>query len=523
MFILISLGILLAALLAIGLVRLTGRPAGFAWVAAAIGTLLTWLSLPLWQLELPTRLPWNAWALLTFLHAVPDFQADAYAWLYAFSLSALATAVVCTSPARLNALSPLSWFGTVALSLLALLAVMADNILTMALAWTAIDLLEYLNTLRLVRTPAVAERAVVALTFRAAGTGFALWAAVVSAAGGKLVALQETPPEAWLFLLLAVGLRLGVIPLHLPFREDVTLRRGMGSALRLTAAATSLVVLARLPAGALEPPLLPALLLLVALAALYAGWKWLSLPDELNARPYWIIGMSALSLAAALRGSPQGSAAWGTALVLFGGLSFLYSARQVWFTRLLAGLALFLLSLPFTLTATGWEGNFPLPAVFWPLFLAAHAMLTAGYLRHLFRSGETSFGALPRWAQSAYPLGLGVLALTLLLVGVWGWPGGGQIGVWQVSLLLTALAVLTGTVFWRLRRFAARAESPSSDAAAGPSRFDQVQEFLASLLWSLYRLTGRMVGYVTTLLEGDGGLLWTLLLLLVVLTALRGS
>lgn len=523
MFLLISMGILLAALLAIGLVRLTGRPAALSWVAAALGALLAWVSLPLWQFELPARLPLNTWSPLTLFHAAPDFQADAYAWLYAFSLSALAAAVIFTSPARLNALSPLSWFGTIALSLLALLAVMANNILTLALTWTALDLLEYLNTLRMARTPAVAERAVVALTFRAAGTGFALWAAVVSAAAGSSVSLQETPPEAWLFLLLAVGLRLGVIPLHLPFREDVALRRGIGSALRLTAAATSLVVLARLPDGAIESPLLPALLLLVALAALYAGWKWLSLPDELNARPYWIIGMSALSLAAALRGSQQGSAAWGTALVLFGGLSFLYSARQVWFSRLLAGLVVFLLSLPFTLTATGWEGNFPLPALFWPLFLTAHAMLTAGYLRHVFRSGETPFGELPRWAQSAYPLGLGVLALTLLLTGLWGWPGGLQIGVWQVALLLTVLALLMGAAFWRVRQSGVRPESSPSHSEPGPSRFDQIQEFLAGLLWSLYRLTGRMVGYVTALLEGDGGLLWTMLLLLVVLTALRGS
>jgi hypothetical protein len=521
MFVLITLILLLISSVTMVVLRLTRRPAAFTWLVSALGALLAWVSIPLWQFDLPLGLPINLWAPVTLFNTTPAFEVDSYAWLYALSLGALAAAVILTSPARMAVLLPVAWIGAVALALVALLAVMADNILTLALVWTGIDLLEYLNTLRVSETPSLNERAVISFSFRAAGTGFALWAAVVSAAGGQLASLEATPPQAWLFMLLAVGLRLGVIPLHLAYREDPGLRRGIGSSLRLTAAATSLVVLARLPAGGVEPELLPFLLALVAVAAVYAGWKWLSLPDELSARPYWIIGMGALSLAAALRGSPQGSAAWGAALVLFGGLSFLYSSRQVWFTRLFAGLALFLLSLPFTLTATGWEGDFPLPALFWPLFLSAHAMLVAGYIRHLFRAGDTTFGELPRWAQAAYPFGLGIFVVTILLTGLWGWPGSLQIGVWPVALLMVLLAGLVGIATLRLRRmFASQPSEPVEPA--GVSRFVQFQELFAGLLWGLYRMVGRFFGYLSSLLEGDGGLLWTLLLLLIFITALRG-
>lgn len=520
MFVIITLSLLFVSSLTMAALRLTRRPAAFAWLVSALGALLAWASILLWQFDLPVSLPSNPWAPVTLFNATPHFEADSYAWLYALSLGALAAAVILTSPARMAVLSPVSWIGSVALALLALLAVMADNILTLALAWTAIDLLEYLNTLRISQSPSLNERAVISFSFRAAGTGFAMWAAVVSAAGGQLASLEETPPQAWLFMLLAVGLRLGVIPLRLAYREDPGLRRGIGSSLRLTAAATSLVVLARLPVGVLDETLLPFLLALVALAAVYAGWKWLSLPDEISARPYWIIGMGALSLAAALRGSPEGSAAWGAALVLFGGLSFLYSSRQAWFTRLFAGLALFLLSLPFTLTATGWMGNFPISGLFWPLFLSAHAMLVAGYIRHLFRGGDTPFGELPRWAQAAYPLGLAIFVVTILLTGLWGWPGSLQVGAWVIALVMVALAGLFGLIYLRLRRlFISQQEEP---AEVGISHFARMQEFLAGLLWGLYRLVGRLFGYLSTLLEGDGGLLWTLLLLLIFIAALRG-
>lgn len=525
MFVLLTLSLLFVSSLTMTALRLTRRPAAFAWLASALGAVLAWVSIPLWQFNLPISLPFNPWAPVTLFNVTPHFEADSYAWLYALSLGALAAAVILTSPARMAVLSPASWLGAVALALVALLAVMADNILTLALVWTAIDLLEYLNTLRVSESSSLNERAVISFSFRAAGTGFALWAAVVSAAGGQIASLEETPPQAWLFLLLAVGLRLGVIPLRLAYREDPALRRGIGSSLRLTAAATSLVVLARLPAGAVDETLLPFLLSLVALAALYAGWKWLSLPDEISARPYWIIGMSALSLASALRGSPEGSAAWGAALVLFGGLSFLYSSRQVWFTRLLAGLALFLLSLPFTLTAAGWMGTFPLPALFWPLFLAAHAMLVAGYIRHLFHSGDIPFEELPRWAQAAYPLGLGIFVFTILMTSLWGWPGSLQVGAWTVALAMLLLAGLVGLAFLRLRRlFASQQGSPAGEEPlhARISTFARAQEFLTGLLWGLYRLVGRLFGYLSALLEGDGGLLWTLLFLLIFIAALRG-
>ncbi len=520
MFVLLTLSLLFISSLAMAVLRLTRRPAAFAWLVSAVGALLAWVSILLWQFDLPISLPINPWAAVPFLNTAPYFEADSYAWLYALSLGALAAAVILTSPARMTVLNPALWIGSVALALLALLAVMADNILTLTLVWTAIDLLEYLNTLRISPSPSLNERAVISFSFRAAGTGFALWAAVISAANGPLASLRATPPEAWLFMLLSVGLRLGVIPLHLAYRDDPGLRRGIGSSLRLTAAATSLVVLARLQVSRVDENLLSFLLVWVALAAVYAGWKWLSLPDEISARPYWIIGMSALSLAAALRGSPEGSAAWGAALVLFGGLSFLYSSRQVWFTRFFAGLALFLLSLPFTLTAAGWMGIFPLPVLFWPLFLVAHAMLVGGYIRHLFRGGETPFGELPRWAQVAYPFGLGIFVITILLTGLWGWPGSLQVGAWMIALLMVALAAFIGIIYLRARRLFVSQREQVEEARV--SYFAQTQEFLARLLWSLYRLTGRLAGYASALLEGDGGLLWTLLLLIIFITVLRG-
>jgi len=330
---------------------------------------------------------------------------------------------------------------------------------------------------------------------------------------------ENTPVQIGIFLLMAAGLRLGVLPLRLPYHSEPVLRRGFGTSLRLTSAATSLVLLARLPVSALDARYVPYLLGFVALAALYSAWKWLSATDELNGRPHWIVGMSALSVAAALRGNSAGSAAWGVALVLFGGISFLYSARQVWFTRILAALGILLLALPFTLTASGWIGEFPLPILFWPLFIAAHIMLVAGYIRHLFHTGDALFVELPSWAQAAYPIGLGILAVTALVSSVWGWSGALQQGAWVVALIILFLAGMTVFFIFRFGSFT----SPQMPSLAEyrPTRLAIVQDVVTDILWRIYRTTGRLFAYVANLLEGDGGLLWTLLLLVLFVSLLR--
>jgi hypothetical protein len=523
MYVLITLVLLVLTTTAMVGLRLSRSSASYSWLTSSIGALLAWISILAWQLDLPRRFNPSRWAPTSLFYASPELLADPYAWLYALSLAALAAAVILTSPARAaSVVNPAAWAGTLALAVLGLLAILADNPLTLVLGWTAIDLTEFLNTLRASDSPALSERTVVSFAIRAAGTGLVLWASVISALNGRTFLFENATSETGFFLLLAVGLRLGVLPLHLTYRHEPVLRRGFGTALRLTVAATSLILLARLPASALNATRTnaPYLLILVAFAALYGGWKWLFASDELSGRPYWIIGMGALSLSANLRGSSAGSAAWGTALVLFGGISFLYSARHIWYTRTLAGLGILLLALPFSLTSTGWTGTFPWPALFWPLFLAAHFMLVAGYIRHLFRPGESLYVDLPTWAQTAYPIGLALLALTAVLTGFWGWPGAMQVGIWVAAIALVVLGGLAGFSVWRFKRFAP--EETILPVRPQFSRFGNLHTPITRLFWAVYRLISSLFSLGANLLEGDGGLLWTLLLLVLFITIFRG-
>jgi hypothetical protein len=514
---LLTFGILILTILILLALRFVPRGEAFSWLASALGSLAAWASVFFWQVSLPQAYALGPWVPVSLFRVSPSLSADSAAWMYALSLTGLAAAIILSSPARILAVSPMAWTGTLLLAALGLLAVLADNPLTLVMAWTALDLAELVNTLWVSRGPAMNERSVISLTMRALGTGFVLWASVLSAASGQPFSFDQIPSVSGLYLLLAAGLRLGVLPLHLAFPDEPVLRRGFGTALRLSMAVSSLALLRHIPAGVLPVLSAPILLVFTALAALYGGWKWVSAPDELAGRPYWLIGMGALAVTAAVRGNSLGSAAWGNALVLFGGLSFLYSARQIWYTRALSILAAGLVGLPFTLTATGWQGSAPWDFIFWPFLLTAQALLAGGYLRHTLRPGESELSEAPRWAQASYPTALIILAACLLLGGLWGWDGVRQVGVWGAAIVTSLLTGALALAYLRLPGLLA-----PGTAVRRRSLFSNFQAKIAGVLWNVYRFLGRVVFFFSDLLEGDGGLLWTLLLLVILVTLFQG-
>ena len=186
----------------------------------------------------------------------PTWLADGTSWPYALSLGALATVVIWTSIVRAEN-DPAAWAGTLLLTCIGILAVTAENPLTLILAWSAIDLTELFAMLRSTEGEERSRGVVIAFAARVAGTGLVIWGNLVSLATGNPMNFSATPESAGIYLLMAAGLRLGVFPLHLPYRKENVLRRGFGTSLRLVSAAASLSLLARIPASALQSSLLP--------------------------------------------------------------------------------------------------------------------------------------------------------------------------------------------------------------------------------------------------------------------------
>lgn len=506
MFILITVSILLLTALTLVVLQFTGA-IRYTWLIAASGALFAWVSVFVWQFGMPFEIQLPLWQPASLFRQSPFFVVDGIAWAFAVSLATLCLTVILTAVIRENFPYPLSWTGVLILTALGILAVTADNPLTLVLLWAAIDVAELVAQLRIVEQPQWSERVVTAFASRLTGTVILLWANMVSASNGIVLDFRDAPPEAGLYLVIAAGLRLGVLPLHLPYPNDSAVRRGFGTGLRMISAGSSLILLTRIPTSSLDFPAVPFLLFLVALAGLYGAWMWLRAPDELTGRPYWMIGMGALAVGAALRNDPVGAAAWSIVLILAGGALFLASAQVRWLERTLFIGVWGISALPLSLTATGWDGNFQNWFVI-PFLLAVHAMLLAGLVRHIQRSSvRAAFDTQPLWARNVYPIGILALLTTLLGLSFFGWEGALQIGRWYLSLIVSLLALGLLWLTPRLRILnPVRAHWVRPDTS---SWLDQIYR----LVWGAYQQLSRFSHALSNTLEGESGIMWTLLFL----------
>lgn len=519
MSILITFLILFVTALTLLILRIFIRGFRYNWVFAVGGTLIAWLSVFAWQLQLPISLQFAAWQPATVFPQSPTFFADGISWAFVLSLITLCLAIILTAVVRARFPSPISWVGTLTLTSLGVLAVVADNPLTLVLIWAAIDLVELVVQIWFVEDPKLSERVVISFASRATGILILLWADVVGAASGQLSDFRLATPQAGLYLVLAAALRVGILPLHLPYASESTLRRGFGTGLRMVSAASSLILLARIPASSIASAITPYLLMLVSLAAIYGGWMWLRAPDELTARPYWLIGMGSLVVAAALRSNPIGAAAWSCALILSGSALFLFSEQNRWLSRALYVAAFGISALPFSLTATGWNSG---GTGFWlafPFLLLSHAMLVAGFIRHGQRTTtRTPNPDQPIWSKNVYPFGIMILLLTVILLGFFGWDGTLQFGNLIAGVIASLLAV---GLLWLTPRL--RILNPVRAHWVRPTSTSWL-DWSYQALWNLYHQMGRVSNAFANLLEGESGIMWTLLFLVLFITVfIKGS
>lgn len=497
--------LLAAAVLVVYLLHLARRSIAYSWLAAAIGALLAWMATILLGRYLPLELTLIAWPDRFFTNS-PTLLVDERSWPYAAALTTLVLAVILTDVARFAEMEWSSWMNSLAMAALGLLAVFAGSPLTLLLAWAAIDIVELAIFLARVELDQDRERVVIAFSAKVAGLLLLLAGEITARGSGVSLTFGEIPRSASIYILLAIGFRLGIVPLHVPFLPEAHLRRGLGTVARLAPVAASLSLLTRTALTGVSPSLEPALLGLASLAAIYAGFYWVIARDELEGRPFWMLGFAALALAAAARGQPEASQAWGIAMLLPGGLLFLFSARH----RFLLGLPVLgfiaLTTLPLMPT---WLGArlFTAPFSPWlaPLFIA-QILLLMGFLRHALRPGEGLTGA-ERWVWLIYPVGLFFLPAVHFLLGWWAGLGDSPINLGRLLPGVLTLALLAAGIYaWQnIPEISPRYRTTLGAILS--------LRWLYRLLWETYRGLGRFTGFITQVIEGDGGVLWTLLLL----------
>jgi hypothetical protein len=140
--------------------------------------------------------------------------------------------------------------------------------------------------------------------------------------------------------------------------------------------------------------------------------------------------------------------------------------------------------------------------------IATHAMLIAGFVRHSLRtSTRASSEDQPIWAKNVYPIGIGLLLLMTILLSLLGWSGTLQFGNWFIGLMIV---LLTFGLLWLSPRL--RILNPVRAHWIRPTSASWLDRGYGAL-WNLYHQLGRVINVISNMLEGESGIMWTLLFL----------
>lgn len=497
-----------------------------AWlvlVATWLSTKITVLSLQVSVLqgELDTIFPYGLKWLL-----------DDYPFPYAFGILTLLLAVLLAASVRTRLItSPRSWATTLTLTALCLIGIMSANPFTLAVSWVLMDVIEFAYLLGISNKENL-NRIMLNLVMRLAAVMMLVWATAFGQAYYGFFDIIKFHPRAGFFFLLAIGLRLGVLPISLPFSQEPDLQRGTGLILRLLPVASALAFLGRLPAQTIEyrPGWTIPLQILVAAAAMYASVRWLIAKDEMEGRPYWILALSSLAMACVVNARPAASLVWGEVMLLCGGVLFLFHPR-IKRIRFLLFFSLFgLLLLPYLTYNNGWQGLVGDGLNFWRLLLiAASAMVVLGYLRQVLRPAVSNI-VLDPWARLAYPAGLIMLVQANFVIGfininletlrqAW-WVGALQMGM-VVGGILFALVLGVRVNTLEISGTGRLAKISTSILTV----FDRVLQFgwFFRLCGWVFKRFSTLITFFSAVLEGDAGILWALLLMILLISMLGNT
>ncbi len=535
MIIFIPIGLLLLGALSILILARIRPRFGTSWLIAAISSVFAWIAIFFFRLRLPTSFEIFSWQpsnlnLLGQFSLIMDYDN----WPYLLSLITICLAVILSDAARTRyETTSQSWVASLVITAFGLLAILSGTSLSLMMTWIIVDIYELLYLLRLQDDSQSLQCIIQSYAVRVASILLLVLATLQGWRDGGTFDLTQIPQRASFIFLLAAGLRLGAFPLNLPFLQEPALRRGAGNIIRLAPIAASLSLLSRLPADVLPAQLIPwkpFFMGLLAAAALYAAVRWLLSSDEIEGRPFWIITWASMATASVLNGAPGASLAWGAALLLPGSLLFLYFPRIQRMNFLLYFGLIGIIGLPFTPAASGWVGFVANGVTIWTiLFILAHAIMVLGYLDRIMQSGGEA-GALESWARLVFPLGLIIIIQAVISLGLVGWPGSLTLGVWWLGA--ASGVIVMGAVFLirRLGLTSPYFQFPSSGKiSAALNKILPILEkvfrlgWLYRFLWLVFQFLTRILKGFSSILESEGGILWTILLLVLLISAILGG
>jgi hypothetical protein len=452
------------------------------------------------------------------------FSLTSQNWILAFSLLTYNLAFFLTGIARLNTKIDFPfWLIQIIFTAFSFLAILSADLWSLIIFWTALDLLDFISQkyiLKKVLGTSYFRR----LVFKIIGIMLLVWnISMISKTGTSLALADITNFVPNFSLFLSALLHSGIFPINIDSekRSEEETGKLLNSFSKIISFTVSFSLIIYLPAP--EMPLFVYIFtsLISYFFIFIAMIQWIfrkDLDDSLN---YLLIGMASFFGYLYLSGASQFITFWLVILIISILWLFLFTHRGKQLLVFPIISTFFVSGLPLTINVLGprgFNGNNSYIDVL--ILIGMNILFLVGYVKYAFQKNN-KFMDLEVWYQTAYLSGLFLMLLSVALIIFNSFYSlENEIGSWWIGMTVLLLSA-TGYFFAVRKNFFDNLSQKDSRIS-----FSVVWKFL-TFDWVfettsfIETKTSGAINSLSALLEGEGGILWALLLLLLFLTILK--
>jgi len=512
--------LLLAAAISVFL-RQRGIRTAYIWLVITSICLVVWLLLVLIPVDSAKPFEIRDWFQLGGLSVTLQFGINRQNWPLIFTVSAFNLSFFLTAVVRLDIRSDLKyWLVQLIMTSLAILALSARNIWTLLIMWTALDILNFFYHFQVSKS-AYTIQIFRSLIIRFVGSMILVWNIAGLQPGGINSPLDLMSLEAGLSLFFAALLHSGILPLNV--RDDTSrtetdqiVRRGFKGIIFVTSYAFVPLLVA--PEISMLSGFLVRLIAVIV-TGIFA-YQWM-VRKSLAGFEFLLAAVSGVLFLLYLTGSSTASIfLLLTAMFLMTWLTiFTHRGKSLFVFPVLA----FLITsgLPFSVFSMGSRGFFyqgeNLESY---LLLVPFGFLLAGFLVKGMEK-QKEFQELEPWYQAMYLTGIFLFIFSLLMIVVNQITSfSAEIESWWMGLGAAVFSVALFAYVERKNRVGLSADFSSDTKIGGITRLFSLN-WLFKVFTFAREKSAKIISAFSQLLEEDGGVLWAIVLLILMISLIR--
>lgn len=513
--------ILLGAAIAGIILQFVPRGTGVAWFASVLFAISAWGMVIILRTRLPLPFAGQYWISLGIKSLIPAFQINIITWPFALTICSLVAGVLLVSSARIGLdSSPREWVGILLVGIFGYLGVIASNILTAIFVMGFIDVVEIVILLYSPSGNSETQSQLKVILWRIIGLTLFLvaygWQYALSERSDEWLTLQTGPVHLILF---ACAIRLGLFPTLGLSGVPRTSENGFYVLRSLIASMMVFAIIVQLPFFTFSAIWKIVILVYLLITATSAAIVVAVNQNHGLLLSGWQIAAGSLICAAYVLGYSPADIALSTSIITLGAILFLEYPINL-FSRVLGFTALIGFSgLPFTPNILGFSGfglSRDFPGI---LFLIPVTLLLFSSIRILLTKKSIENTAAERWTGILSPAGLIIPIISVWVVFLNGIPGNNLFQVSIPALLAVfvciGLLVITKFNIIDLKFITANLFRKLSDLVYSLSAIIEIiRKSLKTAIQFPFIL-------VINLFEGEGGILWAALSLILIMTIVR--